>query len=33
VHYVLQLTNMAAMHYLNHRRLDFAVKLLQEVVR
>jgi AraC-like DNA-binding protein len=25
-----QLTNIASMHYLNHRRLDFAVKLLQE---
>jgi AraC-like DNA-binding protein len=30
VHYVRQLTNMAPMHYLSHRRLDFAVRLLQE---
>jgi AraC family L-rhamnose operon regulatory protein RhaS len=30
VHYVRQLTNMAPMHYLNHRRLDFALKLPQE---
>ena len=30
VYYVRQLTNMAPMHYLNHRRLDLAAKLLRE---
>jgi AraC family L-rhamnose operon regulatory protein RhaS len=30
VYYVRQLTNMAPMHYLNHRRLGLAAKLLRE---